>query len=345
VPHAVQSILRRRLYCGDTDWGKVFHGGYHGLEGGEIRAKGGRTGRRVRLKPGDFIIVENTHEPLVDRFLWEKVQARLSAARKLTAPAPGGGDYLLSGLMVCGRCGCRMVGVSRHCEARRYACNGYHTHGLRACHRHSVREAPVVACLVKKLQKDFLNPDNLELLRAEMRAREEEAAGADPARAKALEARLAALDRDIRAGNVNMARAPDEESMRGIADAVRGWREERARVAAELGRLSAGADRGELEAALAAAEAQLWRLRESIASADPAQVRTVFRELVDRVELYFDCSHKHEGRRQRCRFARGVIVLRPDERLNRLVPAENAAGHPSHAARKQTADGASRPLK
>src|SRR5262249_36307141 len=88
----VRGILVKREYVGDLDWGRVFSGGYHGLERREITPKGRKalndeTKRRraVRLKPEDFVIVADTHQPLIDRAMWEKVQAKLAGSSCIEA--------------------------------------------------------------------------------------------------------------------------------------------------------------------------------------------------------------------------------------------------------------------
>ncbi|QGJ68594.1 Recombinase domain-containing protein [Planctomycetales bacterium 10988] len=71
-------------------------------------------------KPEDVLIVPEFCEPLVDRDLWERVQALREARRprrlepdedgkKIEAPAPGlSVNYLLSGLVYCSECSLRM---------------------------------------------------------------------------------------------------------------------------------------------------------------------------------------------------------------------------------------------
>jgi hypothetical protein len=62
------------------------------------------------------------------------------------------------------------------------------------------------------------------------------------------------------------------------------------------------------------AMAQAERFREGIAKADPARVRGLFREMVSRIELFF--NHREEARRGQCSFSRGVIYVRDDVLLN-----------------------------
>jgi DNA invertase Pin-like site-specific DNA recombinase len=334
----LSNLLKRREYVGDLNWGRSNCSGYVRLEHGEVRDQGrkamneaGTGPARTKVSPRDFLIVENCHEPLVSREVWEKVQAKLAGNRGRTTPQVNGGKWLLAKMLVCGQCGSRMVG-SQNChrdeatQGKRYICANYHMYGARGgCHRHGVREAPLLRCIFKKLQDAYLNPANLEALRAELRRQLEE--DGDPDRLRRLRARTDELQRQIDRGTRNMALADDPETFRGIADTVRGWREEKEVLAKELQRLETGIDRKRMEATIAEAEAQLWRLREAATSADPTLVRAVLREMIDRVELHFDCQPlPAKGYRQRCSLDGGVIYLHSADPENvTLVAGERAS--------------------
>lgn len=54
------------------------------------------------------VVGRDAHPPLVDRDLWERVQALLTRNRRETSPTPGG--YPLSGLLTCAACGQVFIG-------------------------------------------------------------------------------------------------------------------------------------------------------------------------------------------------------------------------------------------
>jgi hypothetical protein len=242
--------------------------------------------------------------------VFEAVRAKLMGNRKRKTPWLGGGNLLLSGMMTCGHCGSRMVGVERF-GPRVYVCSGNKKWGKAVCNRNSVSESKVVHFLMKKLQETCLNPDNLVALRQEIK-RQAAATTESPARSGRLKAQMDALEKKIAKGNRNMALA-EADALPGIAEAVREWRAERDRLARELAEAENGPDVAAAEADIARAEASLWRLREGIASDEPADVRAVLRELIDRVELWWE--HRKVGPFTKCRFSRGVVYLRPDESL------------------------------
>jgi hypothetical protein len=169
-----------------------------------------------------------------------------------------------------------------------------------------VQEKPLLDLIVRTIQEQYLNPDNLEGLRAELRrqAQEAKSEGGELGRVRR---RLAELAGHIDQGNRNMALAPDAAALRGIARAVQGWEAERVRLTREAERLGRAIE--DVEETLRLAEQHLWRLRESVQSADPADVRAVLREVVDRVELFFTHRPWGRGRRTLSAFDHGVIHL------------------------------------
>ena len=88
----LHKILRKRIYTGDFDYG-------------------GRT-------------YEGSHEPLVKREVWDRVQEILDGRhakkhRKVTH------DFVYSGMVRCGHCGCSMVGEVKKGRYVYYHCTGY----------------------------------------------------------------------------------------------------------------------------------------------------------------------------------------------------------------------------
>jgi len=88
---AAHQILRKRLYMGDFDWdGTTYHG---------------------------------THEPLVTRESWQRVQELLDArAENKTRKVKH--DFAFTGLVHCGHCGCLLVGELKKGRYAYYHCTG-----------------------------------------------------------------------------------------------------------------------------------------------------------------------------------------------------------------------------
>lgn len=81
-----------------------------------------KTMGRAELRPvkkTDFIIVENMHEPIIDKETFEKVQKRMKASENRRASKAA--EYPLSGILKCGCCGKNLVREGRN-NCYRYIC-------------------------------------------------------------------------------------------------------------------------------------------------------------------------------------------------------------------------------
>jgi site-specific DNA recombinase len=93
IPTAtVHRLLRKRMYCGDYDYGGVT---YHGK-----------------------------YDAIITRDLWQQVQDVLDG-RHLKRPKKRIHNFAFSGLITCGHCGCAMVGEIKKGRYVYYHCTGY----------------------------------------------------------------------------------------------------------------------------------------------------------------------------------------------------------------------------
>jgi site-specific DNA recombinase len=298
---AVLFILKNPKYTGCLTWNRHCRGKYHQLTNGKaVKPVRGRSGYNPA---GDWIVTEDTHEPLVSRELFERVQDRLAGNRggRLRAARNG---YLFSGLLVCSHCGRNLAGQVRYGRPI-YHCHRRDDAGRVVCGTHQVEQAAMLRLLLSKLQSAFLDPDNLRRLRAEIRQQEE--AKRQPARLDGLRRRVEELDGKLSAGAENLLLCPPSVRDRAAAKLAE-WERERDRLAEELRQAEHSSPVAELEGFVAAAEAWLWKLRDAIERADQAVLRQVVREMVVRVELRWEARPGKS--RTFYRLAGGVIVYR-----------------------------------
>ncbi len=90
-----------------------------------------------QFKPKDeWIIVKNTHEPIIGEELFDRVQKSIEERQPKNTPARvTASQYLLSGLMRCGKCG-SAYGVTGYGRERKYAyynCINYSKKGKKVC--------------------------------------------------------------------------------------------------------------------------------------------------------------------------------------------------------------------
>jgi len=80
------------------------------LGAGDYTTRSFKDKRIVERPPEEWVIVENTHEPLVDQATFDTVQERI----KIKQPATWTNtDNMFRGLMICGGCNTRMVFTTR----------------------------------------------------------------------------------------------------------------------------------------------------------------------------------------------------------------------------------------
>jgi site-specific DNA recombinase len=311
----IRALLRNRKYVGDMVWNTGHEGKYSEVIGGLVNTSDTPLRKRNCNPETDWVICRDVHEALIDRELFEKVQARLEANKHGARPGPGNVDrgFLLTGLLICGHCGWRMNG-STWDKRHHYKCGRYHQEGKRGCYCNVIREADLLNCIVRKLQEVILNPENLERLRFEVRRQQEETTGTHGGKLGRLQRELKDLEAKVAQGMERMALI-DADLLTEYAAQVRCWREHRDRVKEEIDRLSRPTQQAALGDILRLVEEQLSQLRDAILDSDPRDVRAVLAEFISRVELFWEHRTTAKGI-VRSKFVRGIIHVKPQRDLD-----------------------------
>ena len=120
----------------------------------------------LKQAPENWVVVENTHEPLIDRESFEKVQL-LVASRKHTRSRTY--DFLLKGRIFCHECGYPLAVLNRKNAAGEdvlyFVCRTYQRFtkaGVCTCH--SIKEKTVTDAVINKVREvceAYLNPAEL----------------------------------------------------------------------------------------------------------------------------------------------------------------------------------------
>jgi DNA invertase Pin-like site-specific DNA recombinase len=316
---SVRNILIRPTYLGHTVWNRRHVGAYHTVRGGEIATSSKPRRRIVSNDRSEWVVFENTHEALVDRATFERVQQKLTARRdRSSSPSPGA-PFLFTGLVKCGDCGWPMYGLhwraggkdgSEPRGGRKYICGQYHTYRRQGCGSNSVEERDLLDAALRTIEGHFLKPENLAALCAEIRRQEaEELAGAEPA-AAALDRRITALAKKIDTGMERWLTAPPEM----VADAgakLEQWRKEREALEEQRRAVAKPAvTEAALDAAVKQITAGVATLRQRAGNADPAVLRDVLRNML--VKVVVDFKQVPYGRRMRGVPTGGTLYLRDD---------------------------------
>ena len=165
----VRSILSNAAYKGALVYGRKSDGKHHwltikrGPEGySPIIERKDVPGRTYVCRPEEeCIVVEDCHEAIVQKEVWEK--AKTLIRNRTHGKNPGRGvksSYLLSGdgLIKCAHCGYRFQGdTDRRSKIRRYIDSGYHMGGTSVCRCYMVPADALEAWVVEEIQARLLD--------------------------------------------------------------------------------------------------------------------------------------------------------------------------------------------
>jgi site-specific DNA recombinase len=329
----IRAILDNRNYTGTFTWAKRREGKYHSVASGQIQKRDAaevKLSRRGKPTATDnpreaWIVVKGAHQGIVDAATFEKVQAKLQERKRST---PGIGyrshtranddAYLLSGLVFCAQCGCKMHGATlvrnkngKQHKYPKYLCSTYQRSGKNnpaGCGCHGVHQDQLVDVLVRKVRQRLIGSD-FARLKASLRKQLSARRSPDTGKLDTLRRQHSDRDRQIDVAADNFLKAPPD-LLDLVAGKLSAMKRQREHLQGELRRMEREAEPVDVEAEVDAAAAKLRRLGEELQTATDARCRQVFRELVDRIELRFD--RQQRGKRVECPLAAGTIVLRPD---------------------------------
>ena len=115
----------------------------------EYRFKIGTIGEK---KPEDWIVVEGTHEPLVDQKSFAIVQDKLKSRQR---PGASGKISLFAGLIKCGECGKALtIRMTNDKHPRQiYSCKTYNAYGKHHCSQHRIEYDTLYSLVLNKIRE------------------------------------------------------------------------------------------------------------------------------------------------------------------------------------------------
>ena len=114
-----------------------------------------KTKKCVRQPRKDWVVVENTHEPIIDRETFEKVQLLVGSRRSTRSRTY---DFLLKGLIFCHECGYPLAVINRKTAAGEdrlfFVCRTYQRFTKAGvCTSHTIKEETVTQAVVDKVRE------------------------------------------------------------------------------------------------------------------------------------------------------------------------------------------------
>ncbi len=150
----ISEMLQNETYIGNMVQGRSMRISY-------------KSKKCVRRRPEDWVVVEGTHEPLIDRETFQKVQMLVMSRRHTRSRTY---DFLLKGLIFCHECGYPLAVLNRKNAAGEdvlyFVCRTYQRFtkaGVCTCH--SIRERTVTEAVLAKVQevcRAYMAPDLLQ---------------------------------------------------------------------------------------------------------------------------------------------------------------------------------------
>lgn len=184
----ISEMLQNETYIGNMVQGRMVKISY-------------KSKKCLRQSPENWVVVEGTHEPIIDPETFQKVQMLVNS-RKHTRSRTY--DFLLKGLIFCHECGYPMAVLNRKNAAGEdrlfFVCRTYQRFtkaGVCTCH--SIKEETVneaVLAKVREVCQAYLNPDRLRPIAKEAVENASKAASCE-AEMQALQSKITALTTNL----------------------------------------------------------------------------------------------------------------------------------------------------
>ena len=161
-------------------------------------------------KPQDWIVVEQRHEPIIDRRSFDLVQSKLQSRQR---PRQNGETSLFAGLIKCGECGKSLTIRTTHAKHPQqiYACKTYGAFGKNHCTQHRVEYSTLYRLVLNKIRECARAAvagkltDTCEAEQKGQREALERALAKDTERMDVLEKMMLRLYEDMMAGRISEA--------------------------------------------------------------------------------------------------------------------------------------------
>jgi site-specific DNA recombinase len=261
------------------------------------------------------VVIEDAHEPIIDRATWDRGQAMGREVRKAHT-RNGSEGARLGGLVRCGCCGSPMHArkyiwrkAGKETLYRYYSCASYNTTGT--CGFCNLSQADVERAVFAKI-RDKLLLSSREKLEAAIQRVLDRRSKSEPSLDGGL---LAKLEHQISRATERLLLI-DDDLLPGAQRKLRELKAQRDAVAASVTR---EARRGPLPSAREIATSA-WQLDEIMREAAPSAVRHALSQVIDHVRLDFE-EHNSTPKRRRYRCTGGEIILRSAEGLRPSEPS------------------------
>ena len=129
----VMNIIRNPVYKGV-------------MANGKRRVTSFKNKKMIKNSPDTWIIVEDTHEPIVSQSIWDEAQKKMAKNHVGIRRGSSGVVALFSGIVKCADCGAKMTFNRKMYKGNPreyYRCGSYTNKGITACKPHTILEGAI----------------------------------------------------------------------------------------------------------------------------------------------------------------------------------------------------------
>jgi site-specific DNA recombinase len=250
------------------------------------------------------IQIAGNHPAIITPDVMTLTHEKLSQRRRLTTPIRNGGEYVLTGMLRCGKCGSAMFGKT-YGKVKQYACSGRTQKGATFCDLNTCQQTELLDRIVKAIERHF-KPSVIQRLRAELyRQIKKDCRNVSP---KTTKQELANVETKLEKAKRRLVEVATD-MIPVVQEQIRALRQDIERLQALLKASETPQDErlADVEEKIDQAMKRFANLRQTLEKANPVKARELFRDVIDRVDVW---SELVEGNRTSYSLDRGVVHLR-----------------------------------
>lgn len=145
----ISELLRNETYIGNLVQGKNSQ---------SVKQK------KKRVPKSDWIVVENTHEPIIDKETFDKVQSLLARNIRHQKKSDNDVTALFSGFLRCGDCGMSLSQRIQRQKYISYTCSNYTRYGHKSCSPHHITQNKLIEIVLDDLNRIIASVKDLNAL-------------------------------------------------------------------------------------------------------------------------------------------------------------------------------------
>ncbi len=105
--------------------------------------------KKVRKSKDAWLTVENTHEPIITKEVWEQAHAHINSRKR---PFKTGETQIFAGILKCPDCGWNLRFTQNSSKSSYFMCDTYSEYGKEKCTNHYIRYDVLYAVVLGRLQ-------------------------------------------------------------------------------------------------------------------------------------------------------------------------------------------------